>query len=738
MTDPRPQPPADTSGDGVETADGILAREIAVEQRHLDVVYRRLAGLRQQAADAEKEGYGLAKVGNFGALVERDAMVYHAAQRRYVLDAEHEGLVFGRLDKVDRQIHYVGRLGVRGEQSEPLVIDWRAPAAAAFYQATAADPQGVVRRRMIQSSGETVTGIADDLLDPNADSDELALVGDGALLAALSKAKTRGMRDIVATIQREQDEAIRSPATGVTVVSGGPGTGKTAVALHRAAYLLYSDRNRFASSGILVVGPSPVFVEYISAVLPSLGEEAATLRSLGGMMASISPTNRVDPADLAAIKGSLRMRTLLDRAVRGPVPDAPTELKLLFRGGMFRLSADELERIRAAALPKGSRRNEARRAGFDGIFNALWRQASTVLGSRKPERARFDEELSEHPDFRAFLRAWWPMLAPLRVLSWFADAERMRRWSRGVLKPADAAALASSYEGLLAVGPTVADVALLDELDAMLGKPRKPKRARRDAFQVAPGVSEVSTFSDRQRAAREAARERPEDYREYAHIVVDESQDVSPMQWRMLGRRGKYASWTIVGDPAQSAWTGDENEMVMAREGAMPRKRQTFTLSTNYRNSAEIFAVAAGVIRQVAPDLPLPVAVRSTGVPARHVQVKALGQLAAAVNAEAVALLAEVEGTVGVVTAVDDRDEVAGWLTGHASERLQVVTSLEAKGMEYDGVLLVEPGRIRSEAASGVRTLYVALSRATQRLTTVSWDIDWLPRSEQVTPFVEK
>jgi DNA helicase IV len=238
----------------------VLEQEIAVEQQHVDRVYTRLAELRRDASRAEKEGYQLAGVGTFGALVERDAMVFHAARRRHALDTEYEGLVFGRLDLLTGATHYVGRMGIRDDGSKPLVVDWRAPAAAAFYRATPADPLGVVRRRMIQSSREKVTGIEDDLLDPDAAPEGMRVVGDGALLASLAKATGRGMRDIVATIQREQDDAIRSPASGVTIVTGGPGTGKTAVALHRAAYLLYSDRSRFAGGGILVIGPSGVFV----------------------------------------------------------------------------------------------------------------------------------------------------------------------------------------------------------------------------------------------------------------------------------------------------------------------------------------------------------------------------------------------------------------------------------------------------------------------------------------------
>ncbi|MFG1919929.1 HelD family protein [Micromonospora sp. NPDC048898] len=694
-----------------------LEQEIAVEQRHLDRVYARLAELRQSAVRAERDGYRMARVGTYGSLVERDAMVFHAAQRRHVLDAEYEGLVFGRLDLRDRQVLHVGRLGIRDEDTTTLVVDWRAPAAAAFYQATPAQPLDVVRRRTIQSRAERVTRIEDDLLDPNAAPEGMTVVGDGALLATLSKATGRGMRDIVATIQREQDEAIRSPGSGVTIVAGGPGTGKTAVALHRAAFLLYSDRSRYAGGGILVVGPSSVFVEYIGSVLPSLGEDTATLHSLGTLFPGMSAT-RTDPPEVAAVKGSLRMRRVLERAARDAVPGGPGELRLLYRGTLLRLDRAALDRIRDRALHRGARRNEVRRAGFDGIFAALWAQAREV-GVRLPEQRTFEAEIAERSEFREFLKAWWPRLHPRHVLGWLARPDRLRRYAGGILSGAEIRLLTAAYRNLDSDGLTIADIALLDELDALLGKPAQPARARRDPFQLAGGVRELSTASDRQRAARAAARERPEDYRDYAHVVVDEAQDVSPMQWRMVGRRGRLASWTVVGDPAQTAWTGDPDELDRARDQALGRrKRHDFTLTTNYRNSAEIFAVAAAEIRRLYPDLPLPTAVRSTGVDPVELVVPATGLETTTVQAAA-GLLTEVEGTVGVITPVPRRDEVAGWLAALDAPRLQVVTSLEAKGMEYDGVVLVAPSEIRADPGAGVRTLYVALSRATQRLTTI-------------------
>ncbi len=720
-------PPAATGGaerDRTLSDETVRQQEIAVEQQHVTRVYTRLAELRRNASQAEREGYQMAGVGTFGALVERDAMVFHQARRRHALDTEYEGLVFGRLDLRTGATHYVGRMGIRDDNSQPMVVDWRAPAAAAFYRATPAEPLDVVRRRMIQSSREKVTGIEDDLLDPQAAPPEMRVVGDGALLASLSKATGPGMRDIVSTIQREQDEAIRSPASGVTIVTGGPGTGKTAVALHRAAYLLYSDRNRFAGGGILVVGPSGVFVEYIATVLPSLGEDSATLRSLGSLVPGYDVT-RVDPSDVASIKGSLRMRRVLERASHDAVPNAPTELRLLYHGTLLRLDAAALDKVRRAALPRGARRNEVRGHGFNRVFDALWTQARQLQVRSLPERPDFEAELADRNDFREFLKAWWPRFTPMRILRWLADPARLRSYANGLLSRDEIATLQGSFDGLAEHGPTIADVALLDELDELMGRPRQAARKNKNPFHVRDGVQEVSTFADRQAAERAQRAVREEDYREYAHVVVDESQDVSPMQWRMVGRRGTYASWTIVGDPAQTAWSGDPDELDRARDRALgSRKHNSFALTTNYRNSSEIFAVAASVIRTIMPDLPLPSAVRSTGVDPVDLVTDAAG-LPGLVRELTEKQLTEVDGTIGVITPVLRQDEMAGWVAG-LPERVHVVTALEAKGMEYDAVVLVEPGSLTRDPA-GIRTLYVALSRATQRLTTVGTDPGWHP-----------
>ncbi|GAA1793648.1 AAA family ATPase [Planosporangium flavigriseum] len=726
----------------VHDSDSVRQSEIANEQRYVDRVYTRLGELRRSAAEVEKGGYSLAKAGTHGALVERDAMVFHAARRRHALDAEYEGLVFGRLDlapearKSDEytspvepavpggEARYIGRLGLRDEAHESLVVDWRAPAAAPFYRATPTDRMGVVRRRTLRSSGEKVLDVSDDLLDPAAAPDTMPVIGDGALLATLTRATGRGMRDIVATIQREQDDAIRSPALGVTIVRGGPGTGKTAVALHRAAYLLYADRNRFESGGVLVIGPSEVFVSYVSRVLPSLGEETVTLRSLGQIVERVTAT-RQDPTEVAAVKGSLRMSKVLARAARDAAPGSPDRFRVLYRGQLLQLGRRALDEVRHAVLAPGPKRNAVRAKAAGQVLDILWRQSVELLPAhRQQTREEFASEIASSREFIQFMNAWWPILTPQQVLGWLADPARLRRYADGILSRVEIDRLAAAYQG--AEELTVADVALLDELDELLGSPAVRKRRRRDPFEVAEGVREVTTYADRMAAARAVATARPEDYRDYAHIVVDEAQDVSPMQWRMVGRRGQYASWTIVGDPAQAAWA-DAAEAARARDAALgSRRRSEYTLTTNYRNAAEIFDLAAAVIRNAEPQLELPTAVRSSGIlPVHHLVVAP--DLPAMAREAAVEVVGEVAGTVGVIAPMAMQQEVAGWFAGVDSDRLQVVGSLEAKGMEYDGVIVVEPAAIGAEGRSGVRTLYVALSRATQRLVTVGTDNSWLP-----------
>ncbi|GAA4657940.1 MULTISPECIES: HelD family protein [Amycolatopsis] len=696
--------------------------EIAIEQEHVDRVYSRLAELRAQAEAMRAKGYEIghgaqreAVFEQASMLFERDMMVFHANQTLQTLDAEYEGLVFGRLDQVGNEKIYVGRLGIRDAEFDNLVTDWRAPAAAAFYQATAEEPMDVVRRRVIRCSGQTVLDVDDDVLIPDAVPEDMRIVGEGALMAALGRSRGEKMRDIVATIQREQDEVIRAPWRGVTEITGGPGTGKTAVALHRAAYLLYRYRRQLGGAGVFVLGPSGVFTNYISRVLPSMGETNVELRALGEVLDGVVAT-RQDPAPLAAIKGSLRMRKVLTKAMRDTPPDVPGEMRIVYRGEVLKLTTKELEKVRRKVHGHGGPPNRSRIRAAETLLEALADKAeeNAKADGRTVDRAELITELGERIDFHRFLVVWWPVLYPGEILRWLGDPARLSRAGKGVLKRDEVDLLAASFADRERDW-SVADVALLDELRILVGPP--PKRRRR-AQPVELDAAPAARGSEGQ------GPHRPEHYDEYSHIVVDESQDLSPMQWRMIGRRGKYASWTVVGDPVQSSWP-DPEEAAQARDQAFgPRTpRRRYTLRTNYRNSKEIFDLAAKVVAGHAGADELPEAVRTTGLEP-EVRIVDRASVEASTQAAAKELLDAVEGTVGVICAMDRVPEVQRWV--QADERLKVVGSLDSKGLEYDAVVLVEPTELITESTTGRRVLYVALTRATQQLTVVASDREWL------------
>ena len=694
--------------------------EIAIEQAHVDRVYTRLAELRVQAEAMRTKGYEIGQGAQREAifeqasmLFERDMMVYHANQTLQTLDAEYEGLVFGRLDHLDNEHVYVGRLGIRDAEFDNLVTDWRAPAAAAFYQATAEEPMDIVRRRVIRCSGQNVLDVDDDVLIADAVPEDMQIVGEGALMAALGRSRGEKMRDIVATIQKEQDEVIRAPWRGVTEITGGPGTGKTAVALHRAAYLLYRHRRQLGGAGVLVIGPSGVFTSYISRVLPSMGETNVELRALGEVLDGLEAT-RQDAAPLAAIKGSLRMRKILLRALRDTPPEAPENMRIVYRGEVLKLDARDLEKVRRKAHTQGAPPNRSRIRAADLLLDALAAKAEEYAKAdgKSFDRGELITDLGERIEFHRFLVVWWPILYPAQILKWLGEEKRLASVAKGVLNRAEISMLAADLADR-SRGWSIADVALLDELRVLIGPPPKRKR-RATVIEAAPERTAGHTH-------------RPEHYDEYSHVVVDESQDLSPMQWRMVGRRGKYASWTVVGDPVQSSWP-DPEEASQARDQAFGVKtaRRRFTLRTNYRNSAEIFDLAAKVVAGHAEADELPVAVRKTGVAPEVRPVEASG-LAAATQAAVKELLGAVEGTVGVITAMDRVPEVSGWLSGQTDERLKVVGSLDSKGLEYDAVVLVEPVDLITESTTGRRVLYVALTRATQNLVVLASNPDWIP-----------
>jgi DNA helicase IV len=717
--------------------------ELAAEQAHVDRVYARVEDAARSAARIAVDGHQRAQAERVGqvrdeevtGLYERDVLVFAAARRIAELDAEHEGLVFGRLDSdprgstdpaataEDLETLYVGRIGVRDTEYEPLVIDWRAPAAEPFYRATSQDRLAVVRRRVLRCRGARIIGLEDDLLAPDRAPEDLPVIGEGALMAALSRARGHTMRDIVATIQAEQDKAIRAPARGVTVIGGGPGTGKTVVALHRAAYLLYSDRRRFERGGVLVVGPSAAFMAYIERVLPSLGENTVSLRAIGELVDGVTAT-AVDDADVAAVKGSLRMRGMLSRAARDRVPGAPSTLRIFVGGTTIELEPHVLDAVRRNVLRR-TPRNRAVADARRGVVSALWeRFPADLRGGRYADRESFGDAVTDLPAFTSFFSAWWPMLTPAQVLGWLGDTRRMRRWSRHEFTDAEIDVLSRAVRE--ATQLTVADVALVDELTQLLGRPLP--EVEDEEFDwlegLSDGVNEVVTSSERRaRAVAAAEADEPVDY---AHVLVDEAQDLSPMQWRMVTRRGPQASWTIVGDPAQSSWH-DPAEATAAMDSMLQHlQRHAFRLSKNYRNSAEIYAFAGSVIRRQLPDADLPDAVRRTGVDPEHRTVD-VGHVAEASAKAANELLGLVDGTVGVIVPPRLRAQVGKVLAELGDPRVVALSPLESKGLEYDAVVVVEPDLIVQDTLGGVRALYVVLTRATQRMITVNSTTEWLP-----------
>ncbi|MFG2953569.1 HelD family protein [Streptomyces sp. NPDC048291] len=745
--------------------DSVRDREISVEQVHLDRVYRRLEEKIHEAEflmnDAAKRG----QVGTPGALAERDAQVFRAGVHLNRLNNEFEDFLFGRIDlllgrdgkkgpdgaytavepaegavrgdntaDIAETLH-IGRIGVLDQDYAPLVIDWRAPAAAPFYRSTPVDPGRVVRRRVIRSKGRRVLGVEDDLMRPELtaflDGDTLPVIGDGALMAALGQARSHTMRDIVASIQAEQDLVIRAPAASVTYVEGGPGTGKTAVALHRAAYLLYQDRRRYAG-GILIVSPTPLLVAYTEGVLPSLGEEGqVAIRAIGSLVDGAEATLYDTPATARA-KGSSRMLRVLRKAARGALElnDSPVRLRVVAFNRRLELEAEDLDRIRHNALGGTAPVNLLRPRARKLLLDALWARSGAAGRHTDPElaaelRASFDEDLLTEDSFIEFLDAWWPELTPQAVLTAMADERRLGRWARRILNPGEVRRVARS---LKRDGRTVHDIAMLDELQAILGTPARPRKKREaDPLDQLTGLEELMPV--REESQRERAERLAQERVEYAHVIVDEAQDLTPMQWRMVGRRGRHATWTVVGDPAQSSWS-DPDEAAEARDEALgTRPRRRFELTVNYRNPSEIADLAAKVLALAMPGSKSPSAVRSTGVEPRFVTTNnghstvVRDSLEKTVRAEAERLLDLVDGTVGVVVAMDRRAEAARWLTG-LGDRVVALGSLEAKGLEYDATVVVSPAEIADESPAGLRVLYVALTRATQQLTVVSGERD--------------
>ncbi|MEX2504453.1 MAG: UvrD-helicase domain-containing protein [Egicoccus sp.] len=716
------------------------------EQSHLDRVHDRVEELRRRADARAAEAAADHNGSTFQARFERDVTAHHHASRaaRFTF-GDVESLAFGRLDLDDGEHLHVGRVSVVDDTGDVVLVDWRAPASAAFYQATAASPMDVARRRTLVTRGRTVRDLDDELLDAEA-AERLGLesvTGQGALLAALAKTRTAHMRDIVATIQADQDRIIRSPATGTLVVTGGPGTGKTVVALHRVAYLLYGDRERFEGRGILVVGPSQAFTEYTARVLPSLGEDRAVQRSLDGFAPRGVRVAGWDEPDVAAVKGDLAMVEFCRRAVAAAVPALPPTTRVSFEGTTAEVDARTLGQVRRRLLGRTSAERHpttyhARATAADEALRAAlwkaWRSARRAAGERPPDERMgtgFDQALDDTAQVTMLRRCFWPPLEAASVLQAVAAGDvDLHRLADGLLDAGQRDLLRGAWDAAQAW--TFDDVALLDEVRAVLGHEAEASaEARRDDD---PGLR---VTGDPVLTQVDYADVEDDDYRDFAHVVVDEAQDLTPMQWRMVARRGPYASWTVVGDLAQRSRVAEPRDWASVARLIGRRQVEVQSLTVNYRTPIEIVEVARAVLAAAGhdPDA-VPTAVRESGHrPTLH---RTPDVVATAVTA-AVDAARRADGTVVLIAPPSRLPELSALLERDVTdpelrERLRVLDARTVKGLEFDDVVVVEPDLIASASAVGLHQLYVAVTRATRSLTVVAAPDAGVPGEEHYDP----
>jgi DNA helicase IV len=701
------------------------------DRRHVALLYGRLDAERA-AAETELVAAQRGSGSSPGERALREAAVRALTARLGRLRGGSDGLCVGRTDAADGTRTHIGRIGLLDDDLEPLLVDWRAPVARPFYTATAAHPDGLVRRRHYRTRGRTVLDAHDDVLDgTGAGADG----SDAALVAALEAPRTGTMRDIVATIQAEQDEIIRLERTGFVVIEGGPGTGKTAVALHRVAYLLYTHPH-LARRGVLVVGPHPGFLEHISAVLPSLGETDVVFAMPGALLPGLETTLGEAPR-AARVKGALTMVDVLAAAVahRQELPEEPLPIEL--DDVTVEITADVAAVARARARATGERHNPARTTFAVELLDALAEQAVDRIGAgwlaprESPELAAdlyadARAELRVHPALHAAVDALWPELTPEQLLAQLYAAPERVEVAAADLPPGDRAALLRPETSAW----TVPDVPLLDEAAELLGPAAAVRRqdadARRRAVgerRYAEGVLQILgtdpadeneiRAADLLDAGVLAERQEERDHRTvaerasadrewvYGHVVVDEAQELSEMDWRVLVRRCPTRSFTVVGDLAQRRSVAGSRSWAGAAQRYAPDRWTHRVLGVCYRTPAEIMSLAAAVLDAHDPGHTPPEAVRSTGMPPWSRRVPP-SELAAAVR-DAAAAEATLPGAVAVITA-RPLPAVPGAV---------VLAPHEAKGLEFDSVLVVEPERM---LGGGAADLYVALTRATQRL----------------------
>lgn len=728
---------------------------VAEEQEFVDRAYSRLDQLRSQYREQRQKIDANHGVGNAQGWTERDALATHFAELSSRLDNVEERLVFGRLDMKDHATHYIGRISLLDEHSAPLLVDWRAPISAPFYQATAQEPLGVVRRRHIATRARTVTSVEDELLDVDqAQHQGLTLQGEGALMSALSSARSGRMGDIVATIQGEQDRVIRASDRGILVVQGGPGTGKTAVALHRAAYLLYTQRERLERSGVLIIGPSRTFLRYIEQVLPSLGESGVVQMTIGDIVPGLSAHDD-DPVDIAAIKGRAAFSRILREAVR-LIPRLPGRDQVLqVWNRRVTLRVKDVQEALSRARRSGRPHNVARESFAMGLMELLAGRLIVEAGDASstadidPDDLRtWMSEIRDSVDARRAINlAWMPTQAPAFLRKLWSRPDLLAQANRKAGTPLSVEDLSLLYrtqdEPL-----TISDIPLIDELEELLGtldlasaqkrraeeQREKEERERANEALKATGLGGGIVTADMlMRQTQEAPSLRPLAERAradrswtYGHIVIDEAQDLSPMAWRCLLRRCPSRSMTVVGDLDQKRGHRRPNSWKQALGPAARAFSEEFVLSISYRTPRALTRIAQAVMAQHGTPVLYPMeAVRD--VPdcyqVSHTHKDTLKECVSQVVSQMEERLDREEGEgKGRICVIVPDAQAQLW---HADEsgasaldqRVSYLTAAGSKGLEFDSVVVVEPGEILEQ---GSGDLFVALTRATHDLHAVT------------------
>ena len=724
---------------------------VAEEQDFVDRAYSRLDQLRSQYREQRQKIDANHGVGNAQGWTERDALATHFAELSSRLDNVEERLVFGRLDMKDHATHYIGRISLLDEHSSPLLVDWRAPISAPFYQATAQEPLGIVRRRHIATRARTVTSVEDELLDVDqAQHQGLTLQGEGALMSALSSARSGRMGDIVATIQGEQDRVIRASDRGILVVQGGPGTGKTAVALHRAAYLLYTQREKLERSGVLIIGPSRTFLRYIEQVLPSLGESGVVQMTIGDIVPGLSAQDD-DPVDIAAIKGRAAFSRILREAVRliPRLPDRDQVLQVWNRRVTLRIK--DVQEALSRARRSGRPHNVARESFAMGLMELLAGRLIVEAGDASstadidPDDLRtWMSEIRDSVDARRAINlAWMPTQAPAFLRKLWSRPDLLAQANRKAGTPLSVEDLSLLYraqdEPL-----TISDIPLIDELEELLGtldlasaqkrraeeQREKEERERANEALKATGLGGGIVTADMlMRQTQEAPSLRPLAERAradrswtYGHIVIDEAQDLSPMAWRCLLRRCPSRSMTVVGDLDQKRGHRRPNSWKQALGPAARAFNEEFVLSISYRTPRALTRIAQAVMAQHGTPVLYPMeAVRD--VPdcyqVSHTHKDTLKECVSQIVSAMEERLDREEGEgKGRICVIVPDAQAQLW---HADEsgasaldqRVSYLTAAGSKGLEFDSVVVVEPGAILDQ---GSGDLFVALTRATHDL----------------------